>query len=67
MERFAEREVDLSLPKLRLEWADSLTQALAALGMEVAVDPRRADFSAIAEVADLYVESGGPQGVSGGR
>ena len=48
---FAEREVDLAFPRLRLEWSKSLVDALTALGMEIAFDRNRADFYGIADVA----------------
>jgi len=54
---FTEREVDLRLPRFRLEWGESLVDALDTLGMGIAFDPGRADFSGIADVAPeaLYI------------
>lgn len=39
------REVDLSLPKFGTETTADLADALAAMGMAIAFDPARADFS----------------------
>jgi len=47
---FAEATVRLTLPRFRLEYARSLNDDLAALGMGVAFDRARADFSGIADV-----------------
>jgi serine protease inhibitor len=48
-ERFHGAEVNLTLPRFRLEYTRRLNQDLKALGMEVAFDPGRADFSRIAD------------------
>jgi serine protease inhibitor len=47
-------EVDLFLPKLRLEYKRSLKEDLRALGMNLAFDAGRANFRGIAE-DDLYL------------
>jgi serpin B len=41
-------EVDVSLPRFKVSYAQSLPGALSALGMGVAFDPNRSDFSGIA-------------------
>jgi serine protease inhibitor len=48
--RFHEAEVQLTLPKFRLEYSRQLNSDLAALGMEIAFDAGRADFYRIADV-----------------
>lgn len=47
---FGDATVRLTLPRFRLEYARSLNDDLVALGMGVAFDPERADFSRIADV-----------------
>jgi serpin B len=56
-EQFHETQVTLTLPRFRLEYSRGLNGDLAALGMEVAFDPTRADFARIAEgpPRDLYI------------
>jgi serine protease inhibitor len=49
-ERFHGAEVNLTLPRFRLEYTRRLNDDLKALGMAVAFDPERADFSRIADV-----------------
>lgn len=53
--QFSHQEVELYMPKFRLEYETSLKSALAALGMDVAFVPFEADFSNIAEVKDLHI------------
>lgn len=43
----AETRVALTMPKFKTEWSDSLTDALAALGVTTAFDLDAADFSAM--------------------
>jgi len=50
------REVALFLPKFELEYEIKLNDVLAAMGMEVAFDTGRADFSNITEAVDLYID-----------
>lgn len=47
MSAFQEREVTVSLPRFSIEWESSLKDVLTALGMEIAFDGGRADFSAM--------------------
>jgi serpin B len=42
--------VDLSMPKYKIEYSDSLKEALAAMGMHAAFTPGAADFSGMANV-----------------
>lgn len=51
----AEREVEVHIPKFKLETAFSANQALAALGMATAFDPDRADFSGMSEEKGFYI------------
>ena len=53
----AEREVGLALPRFRLEYQRELKDDLSDLGMRVAFDDRRADFSRMAELGtgNLYL------------
>jgi serpin B len=48
---FREATMALQLPRFRLDHARTLTDDLKALGMEVAFDPSRADFTGIADVS----------------
>ncbi len=56
-ERFKDAEVSLTLPRFRLEYTRRLNDDLKALGMAVAFDRSRADFSRIADVRPerLYI------------
>ena len=49
-ERFSEADVNLTLPRFRMEYGRSLNDDLKALGMAIAFDGERADFSRIANV-----------------
>jgi serpin B len=48
-------EVDLTLPKFKMEWSSELSKALNVLGMTDAFNPSRADFSGIDGARDLYI------------
>jgi serine protease inhibitor len=52
--RFHDAEVNLTLPRFRLEYARRLNADLKALGMSIAFDGGRADFSRIADEG-LYI------------
>lgn len=55
----ADRDVQLSLPKVKLEpQAFSLRDALAAMGMVDAFDPAAADFSGIDGAGNLFISEG---------
>ncbi|MDQ3557441.1 MAG: serpin family protein, partial [Gemmatimonadota bacterium] len=53
--RFAEQRVDLYLPRFRLEYESSFNDALKALGMEIAFDDQRADFTGMASSGGIYI------------
>ena len=48
-------EVDLKVPKFKMEWASELSKGLRTLGMTDAFDPSNADFSGIDGARDLYI------------
>ncbi len=48
--RFTTAEVELTLPRFRLEYGRALNDDLTALGMGIAFDDSRADFTRIADV-----------------
>jgi serpin B len=53
---FASRDVDLSLPKLSLEWKHDLIPDLQALGMQTPFVPGGADFTRMSPLgAQLYI------------
>lgn len=56
-ERFHGADVNLTLPRFRMEYTRRLTPDLQALGMKLAFDPGRADFSRVADVRPerLYI------------
>ena len=55
--RFTDARVHLTLPRFRLEYSRRLAEDLTVLGMGIAFDRTRADFSRIAEVSPerLYI------------
>ena len=55
--RFRTADVNLTLPKFKMEYSRRLNDDLTALGMGVAFDDARADFSRIADVGSerLYI------------
>ncbi len=55
MESLAYGEASVRLPKLELEWGGLLSEPLKALGMEVAFDPYRADFTRLSPVPDVHI------------
>jgi serpin B len=50
-------QVELSLPKFKVESTFSLNEALAALGMPDAFDADKADFSGMTGQPDLFISS----------
>jgi len=52
----ADRQVQLSLPRFGIETKASLADALRALGMPLAFDPDRADFSGITAAEALLID-----------
>lgn len=53
MNEMSKREGDVSIPKFTMEYEKQLNSALQALGMEVAFDPEKADFSNMISTDDL--------------
>ncbi|HET7565066.1 MAG TPA: serpin family protein [Gemmatimonadaceae bacterium] len=49
------RSGNVSIPRFELTWDDSLNAPLAALGMGIAFDAFRADFSGISKGGGLYI------------
>ncbi|MFN0088411.1 MAG: serpin family protein [Blastocatellia bacterium] len=46
---------DIKLPRFKLEYENSMNDALKAMGMEVAFSASRADFSGISEARNLFI------------
>jgi len=46
---------DVKLPRFKLDYEKTLNDALKSVGMEVAFNPREADFSGIRPERDLYI------------
>ncbi len=53
---FSENEVLIYMPKFEIEYEIKLNDALKALGMEIAFEPGRADFTNIADM-ELYINA----------
>lgn len=56
LRQFHETDGTITLPRFRLEYETTLNDILKKLGMPVAFDPRRADFSAMADVKPMYID-----------
>ena len=54
---FSSQEVNLYLPKFKMEYEISLNNVLCALGMSIAFDPGRADFTKINSDGNLYISN----------
>lgn len=54
--RLVTTDGELQLPRFRMEYDKTLNDALKALGMEVAFEPDRADFTGMREARDLFLE-----------
>src|SRR5262245_12184098 len=52
MKGFGEAPGDVKIPRFKLEYQKSLNETLKAMGMEVAFDSGRADFSGMRELSD---------------
>jgi serpin B len=50
------RQVDLSLPRFKARFHDSLKSALKGMGMVQAFSPEQADFRGVADVRPLWVD-----------
>ena len=58
LKQFAETKGEVGVPRFKIEYESTLNEALAALGMGVAFDPNRADFSGIAQGEDrVFISS----------
>ena len=55
LDALKETEMNLQLPRFSLEYEKGLGDVLAALGMDAAFDPQRADFSGINTDRELYI------------
>lgn len=50
------RRIQLTLPRFEIEYEKKLNEILSVLGMSIAFDPNRADFSRIADVSEnVYI------------
>ncbi len=56
MDNFNKMDIQLSMPKFKLEYEKKLNQALIDLGMGIAFEPSGADFSKINPNAQLYID-----------
>ena len=54
---FSAQEVNLYLPKFKMEYKISLKNVLCALGMSIAFDPYQADFTKINTNGNLYISN----------
>jgi serine protease inhibitor len=53
----SEQSGDVYIPRFRLEWSDSLIEALKAMGMGVAFNVETADFSGISKQSQLFISA----------
>ncbi len=54
--RFDKVSVTLHMPKFKLEYGLTLNDVLKALGMEIAFDPDRADFTKMYRIRGVYID-----------
>lgn len=54
--RLVSAEGEIQLPRFKTEYDRTLNEALGALGMAVAFEPERADFTGMREQRDLYLQ-----------
>lgn len=52
MKQFAETKGEIGVPRFKVDYKISLNEALSVLGMGVAFDPNRADFSGVAQTTE---------------
>ena len=57
LDRLSPREVNVTMPKFRMETSYDLVETLKAMGMKLAFSRNGADFSGISSRADLYISS----------
>lgn len=50
-----ETTMDLQVPRFAMEYETSLNQILESMGMDIAFDPSRADFSGISREMELFI------------
>jgi len=55
LNEFEKTEINLYLPKFKLEYKNELNDELSAMGMEIAFDPTNADFSGINPDIQLFI------------
>ncbi|MFA6233976.1 MAG: serpin family protein [Bacteroidota bacterium] len=55
LEALKDTDMDIQLPRFTLEYEVGLNEMLKSMGMEIAFDPARADFSGINRNRDLYI------------
>lgn len=55
LERFKEREGDISLPRWEMTYEKSLREILKGMNMAIAFDPQRADFTRMREEGELFI------------
>jgi len=55
LSQFEKTEINLFLPKFKLEYETSLAEVLSQLGMEIAFTPGLADFTNINSGGNLYI------------
>ena len=55
--RFADADVNVFLPKYKIEYKSELKKTLSRLGMEIAFDPSQANFKRIMPDKDLFISS----------
>jgi serpin B len=49
------KQIQLTLPKFKFDYSTTMNDALKRMGMDIAFDPNRADFSRIATGVQLYI------------
>jgi serine protease inhibitor len=54
---FSEQSLELFLPKFKLECEFGLNQALKSMGMEIAFDPYRADFTKMFKPGGIWIDT----------
>jgi serpin B len=52
---FRNRLVDIKIPRFRMEYESSLNDPLKALGMGIALEPGKADFSGMLDHSNIYI------------
>ena len=52
----SEKEKIVIMPKFEFQYAIRMNDVLSALGMDIAFDPTRADFTGINQAGDLYID-----------